>query len=474
MRCTATILVALLLGTLCARAEDEGAVQPQLRLEDLERMALATNPTIAQTAAAIRAVQGQWIQAGAKPNPVVGYVGGELSIFRDKWKVQTAHVFFIEQQILRGHKLRRAQQVLEYDQAVAEADAEAQRHRVLTAVRVLYYDTLAAERLVEVRLDLARLAHEAVEFSEQLVKIGEADPPDVLQAEIEAQRAEIDAKGAEQRRRRTRQVFAAVVGDPSVEHAALEGDIEVASLPTLEPAKTIFAAFVGEPSVERAILEGNIEGGLPTLKPAENTIARFVRESPELKAAQARILGAQAAIEQARSDSKGDITVRAGFGYNFERAHGNGGWIGEFEIGMPISLFDKKHGAIAAAQEQARIAELEAKWLERSLHARFAAAFQRYVTARDRADAIRVAIVPRAEKAYRFYLNRFHEITAASYPQMLAAQRTLFQARAQHVEALAEAWHESTLIQGFLLSGELIGLEAMPAVEALPTTLGMN
>ncbi len=474
MRCTATMIVALLLGTLCARAADEGAAQPPLRLEDLERIALATNPTIAQTAAAIRAVQGQWIQAGAKPNPVVGYSGGELTIYRDKWRVQTSHMFFIEQQIVRGHKLRRAQQVLEHAQAAAEADAEAQRQRVLTAVRILYYDTLAAERLVEVRRDLARLAHEAVEFSEQLVSIGQADPPDVWQAEIEAQRADIDAQGAEQRRRRTRQVFAAVVGEPSVERAALEGNIEVAGLPTLELAKTMFAAFVGEPSVERAALGGNIEAGLPTLGPAETTIARFVRDSPEVKAAQARILGAQAAIEQVRADRAGDIIVRGSFGYNWERAHGNGGWVGELEIGMPISLFDKKHGAIAAAQEQARIAELEASWLERSLRARFASAFQRYVTARDRAEALRVAIVPRAEKAYRFYLDRFHEISGASYPQMLAAQRTLFQARAQRVESLAEAWHEATLIQGFLLSGELAGLEAMPAVEAQATTLGMN
>ena len=464
------MLVALLLGTLCARAADEGAAQPPLRLEDLERIALATNPTIAQTAAAIRAVQGQWIQAGAYPNPVVGYTGGELTIYRDKWDVQTSHIFFIEQRIVRGHKLKRAQQVLEHAQAAAEADAEAQRQRVLTAVRILYYDVLAAERLVEVRRDLARLAHEAVEFSEQLLNIGQADPPDVLQAEIEAQRADIDAQGAEHRRRRARQVFAAVVGEPSVERAALEGNIE-AGLPTLEPAETIFAAFVGEPSVERAALEGNIEAGLPTLEPAE-TFARFVRDSPEVKAAQARILGAQAAIEQVRADRAGDITVRAGFGYNYERAHGNGGWIGEVEIGMPLRLFDKKHGAIAAAQEQARIAELEAKWLERSMRARFASALQRYVTARDRAEALRVAIVPRAEKAYRFYLDRFHEISAASYPQMLAAQRTLFQARAQRVESLAEAWHHATLIQGFLLSGELAGLEAMPAVEAPATTLG--
>jgi outer membrane protein TolC len=46
---------------------------------------------------------------------------------------------------------------------------------------------------------------------------------------------------------------------------------------------------------------------------------------------------------------------------------------------------------------------------------------------------------------------------AAAYPQVLIAQRTLFQARAELLMALGEAWHEAALIDGFLLTG---GLEA--------------
>ncbi|HEX5082884.1 MAG TPA: TolC family protein, partial [Blastocatellia bacterium] len=50
-----------------------------LGLEDLERMALQNNPTVAQAEAAVRAAEGRRVQAGLMPNPIVGYAGEELS-----------------------------------------------------------------------------------------------------------------------------------------------------------------------------------------------------------------------------------------------------------------------------------------------------------------------------------------------------------------------------------------------------------
>jgi cobalt-zinc-cadmium efflux system outer membrane protein len=414
---------ALLLIPPSARAaEQEAAPRQPLRLEDLERLAVANNPTIAQAAAAVRAAEGRKRQAGLLPNPVLGYEGSELTIYKDKFKLQTEHIFFLEQRLVTGRKLKRRRQVFEHAHAEAQADAQAQRQRVINAVRILYYDVLGAERLVEVRRDLARLTGEAVAISEELFNIGQADQPDLLQAEIEAQRAELDLRRAENERRSVRQVLGVVVGDASV-----------AQVP----------------------LEGNIEAGLPLLEP-EQTAARLIRESPQMKAAQSRILRARASIERERAHRIGDVIVRGGLGFNFDRAHGTGGWVGEASIAFPLPLFDRNQGAIASARAEADEAELDAKRLELALRARLASAFERYASARDRAESYRTAIIPRAEKAYRLYLERFREM-AAAYPQVLIAQRTLFQARAELLMALGEAWHEAALIDGFLLTG---GFEA--------------
>lgn len=45
-----------------------------LRLEDLERMALQNNPTLAQAAAFTLSAEGRKLQAGLYPNPKVGYL----------------------------------------------------------------------------------------------------------------------------------------------------------------------------------------------------------------------------------------------------------------------------------------------------------------------------------------------------------------------------------------------------------------
>jgi cobalt-zinc-cadmium efflux system outer membrane protein len=404
-----------------ARAQEAGSSpSPRLRLEDLERMALAANPTIAQAAAAVKAAEGRRRQEGLFPNPVIGYKGEELTTDRFRFTRQTKHVWFIEQSLITGRRLKRSRQVYEHAKAEAEAEAQEQRQRVLTAVRGLYYDALVAHRLVGVRQELARLAREAVGISGELYNIGQADQPDVLQAEIEAQRAEIDGLVAKNEELRVWQVLGAVVGDPSLQPQPLEGDIEV---------------------------------GLPILDEA-SLVQHLITESPEVKAAQARRRRAEAEVARTRAERFPDLMLEGGISYNYDRSHGLGGWAGLFGLKFALPLFDRRQGALASARADVEIATQEARRLELSLRARLASALRRYGNARERAERYQKSVLPNAEKAYALYLGRFREM-AAAYPQVLIAQRTLAQVKAEYLAALGEAWHEATLLQGFLLSGGL-------------------
>ncbi|MEX2139092.1 MAG: hypothetical protein WD894_07520 [Pirellulales bacterium] len=49
-----------------------------LTLADLERIALANNPTLTQLFARVQAARGAWLQAGLYPNPKVAYQGSEI------------------------------------------------------------------------------------------------------------------------------------------------------------------------------------------------------------------------------------------------------------------------------------------------------------------------------------------------------------------------------------------------------------
>src|SRR5687768_14856603 len=163
---------------------------PVMKLEDFEAMALQRNPTLAQADAAIRAAEGRRRQAGLFPNPVAGYF---LEEFAFRAPGETAEQgAFIEQTIPLGGKLSKAQRVFALERDQAMILAEAQRLRVTNSIRVLYYETLGAQRLVELRDDLSQLAREAVEITKELSNVGQADRPDQLEIEIEWERAEID------------------------------------------------------------------------------------------------------------------------------------------------------------------------------------------------------------------------------------------------------------------------------------------
>jgi cobalt-zinc-cadmium efflux system outer membrane protein len=82
------------------------------------------------------------------------------------------------------------------------------------------------------------------------------------------------------------------------------------------------------------------------------------------------------------------------------------------------------------------------------------------------ADRYKTRTLPNAERAYKLYLQRYNE-GAAAYPQVLIAQRTLFQLRANYITALEGVWTNAVTLQGLLLTDGL-DLPATPGEVGLP------
>jgi cobalt-zinc-cadmium efflux system outer membrane protein len=69
-------------------------------------------------------------------------------------------------------------------------------------------------------------------------------------------------------------------------------------------------------------------------------------------------------------------------------------------------------------------------------------------------ERYRTQVVPRAREAYQTYLAGFRQM-AASYPQVLIAQRTLFQVEVEYARALVQLRERAVALRGFLLEGGL-------------------
>ena len=405
---------------------------PPITLSELEQLALQNNPTANAAAAGIDAARGRARQAGAWPNPVLGYSGEEIKT--GDLDTRGEHGFFMEQTIPLGGKLGLSRNVVQKTIDRAEAVRDLQRLRILSSVRQTFYSVLLTERRIEVQERLAALASEAVGVTAQLFNVGAADRPDYLEIEIESRRLQL------QLNRSKNDLFA---------------------------SRHELAALTGVRDVAARALAGSIDAAIPELE-RDQVIRTLLEQSPEVRGARAELERTRAVSARAKRETYPDLFLRGGTAYNRERGEDTGrpiGWEGTLEAGISVPLFNRNTGGIAAARSDETRAQAEVTRLELALQSRGVSQFANYLSALRAAEAYRSDILPRAEEAYRLYLSRYREM-AAAYPQVLVAQRTLFEMSNEYLGNLNEAWRAALTLQGFL-AGD--GLDAPSASEAAET-----
>jgi cobalt-zinc-cadmium efflux system outer membrane protein len=401
--------------------QEQASTPTGLTLGELERMALSNNPTLAQAAAEIRAATGRKLQSGLYPNPTVGYQGEQI---RGGSQGGGEQGFFVSQDIVLGGKLGLNRRVLEQETKQAEAEAEEQRLRVFNGVRMFYYQALAAQEMVDLRHKLSKLAEDAVQTSHQLGNVGQADQPDVLQAEVEGEQAELAVVAAEQNQVRAWRALAATVGKPQMPLTHLAGSLE--DLPEDSPDQWL-----------QAILQ----------------------ESPAVKIAALGVVKAEALLARAKREPIPDLQLRGGLQQNRELDATTNrpiGLQGFAEVGVQIPIFNRNQGNVQASRAGVERAQREVQRVQLVLRERAATLLQNYVTSRSTVERYRNRMIPRARKAYELYLKSYGGM-AAAYPQVLISQRTLFQLQTDYIAALENLWGNSIALKGFLLTD---GLEA--------------
>ena len=393
-----------------------------MRLEDFEKIARESNPTLREAEAEIRAANARQQQAGLYPNPTIGYTGDEIrggSVGGGK------QGFFVEQTIVTGGKLGLSRTVFAHEAKLATIEAEEQRIRVESAVKMAFLRVLAAQELLDARRDLTNIAQDNAETQRRLQNTGQADESEVLEAEIEAQRMRMASRMQEN---------------------------------TLREEWRSLAAVIGKPDLPLATVAGNLERGWPDLN-EEQTVEAIANTSPAVRIAETNSTRAQAVLARARRQPWPDLQVRAGMEYNNELLGSvpfAKGWEGIAEVGVQLPIFNRNQGEVASARAEIERAGQETERVKLTLRDRAASAVDQYASARLMATEYREAILPRAKKAYEIRLQNYGQMLA-SYPRVLEAQRKLFELHAEYVMALEAVWTNGIALEGFLLTD---GLEA--------------
>jgi cobalt-zinc-cadmium efflux system outer membrane protein len=383
-------------------------------LADLEAIALERNPTLVQAGAQVRLSRGAARQAGLWPNPEIGYVADQIGA---EGTAGEFHGGYVQQQIITGGKLQLSRAKYAQQASQAQIQVSAQRYRILYGVRAAYYEALVRERRLELRRQLTANAENGVRTVEELVNVGQANRTDLLQAQIQYQRAKANLQVAERRYQAAWESLTAVIGLPGAAPSPLEGSLE----------------REGDEVLDR-----------------EATLAYLLNCSPEIRFARAEVERDRIALERERVEPIPNINLRAESGYNFESNDDVYG----VQIGLRVPVFDRNQGTIVQARAELTRAQAEVARRELELRRRFAQAFADYEAANITVKTYREVSLPQAEELYRLYRESFDQKRAA-WPQVLDAERDYYEMLEDYLDNLVDARQAEARLTTFLLDGPL-------------------
>lgn len=390
-----------------------------MSVEDFLALSAKGNPTLDQARSAVRRSEGLARQAGLNPNPTAGYSGDQVRGGAYGGGEQGA---FAEQKIVLGGKLGLRRDIYRQQATADRIGVEEQSCRVRGSVESAFYRTLAAQALVVVRQRLLRLTLDAGQTAHQLANVGQADAPDILQAEVESERASVDFLRAQ------REFLA---------------DFQV------------LAAAAGEAGLPPAPLQGNLEAPPPF--DAEKQVTEIAQQSPEIERARQQVAVAQARLKDAQREAFPDLTLRGGEWWSGELTGSSNraaGPMSFLEAGVNLPLWNRNQGNVQAARAELERARQEVLRVQLALQQRTEPLAQEYLAARFESERYRTELLPRARRAYELYLMKYQQM-AASYPQVLLSQRTLFDLQIDYIRSLADLWSNAVALQNYGLTDGL-------------------
>jgi cobalt-zinc-cadmium efflux system outer membrane protein len=396
------------------------AARTPLKLEYFLDLADRNNPTLRQAAAIVRRSEAQASQASLYPNPTAGYEGDQIRGGSYGGGEQGG---FVAQTIVLGGKLGLRRNIYEQQKQSDTIAAEAQLLRVRSDVTRMFYDTLSAQQTVMVRGRLVGLANDAAQTAHQLANVGQADAPDVLQAEVEAEQAGIDYLVAQR-------VF-------------------------IKKFKGL-VALAGNPSAEITLLEAALDAP-PEIDPTQ-AVETIVQQSPTVRQAQQQVAIAEARVKDAKRELVPDLQLRAGEQQNLEAlASVPGQKTGAQSFaraGIELPLWNRNQGNVRAGEAELEQARQEVTRTQLAVRQRAEGLLQNYLSAKLEAERYRTSLLPRARRAYQLYLEKYQQM-AQAYPQVIVSQRTLFELEVRYIDSLDRTWQNAIGLKNFTLQGGL-------------------
>lgn len=374
----------------------ENLSSKELSLSDALSFAIKANPDIAVAIREREAIAGTKVQAATRPNPFVS-----TSIQDTRSATRQIYLQLNQEMELGG---KRAARMDAADAFYNKADAElaAKQAEIHANVVAAFYEVLVAQERLNLAKTSVEIAELALDAASKRVKAGKSSPVEQTKSSVASSSAKIELVQAATQLANSRKRLSALWGDNAPDFERAMG--EVTSIPDVSSINDLQDLIDISPSVRLAKLEINAREALTKIE---------------------------------RSKAVPNITFSAGV-VNNQEVGLNQALLG---LSIPIPVFDRNQGNLQEAVSRKFKAEDELVALKNRIQTNLVTQYERLSAARQATLALQTEILPNAQSAFDA-ANRGFSLGKFNFLDVLDAQRTLYQAKSQYINALLDA-HQS-------------------------------
>jgi cobalt-zinc-cadmium efflux system outer membrane protein len=370
-----------------------------ISLRDALALALTNNPELSAYSWEIRAAEARKLQASLLPNPEVELEFEEVGRTGKRSGFDGAEATLVLSQLVElGGKRDKRMQVATLAKRATEWDYEVKRLDVLTRVKKAFVNVLARQKHLELVEELARLSETVLNTVSQRVEAGKDTPLEKTKAEVVYAVAQIELKKAYK---------------------------------NLDSARISLAStWAGKTAVfERAV--GEYEKISPI--PPPHKLAHLLDQNPDITRWGDEIAKHQAALQLEEAKAISDPSVFGGV----QRFNEDDDTAMVFGFSMPLPIFDRNQAGVREARYRLAKAREEQQAEAIRVNAVMMEAYARLFNAFTEVEGLKNEILPRAGQVFEAATESYRE-GKLNYLNVLDAQRTLFEAKGQYIEALAD------------------------------------
>jgi len=395
--------------TESAAAEQISAVNKlksleEIRVEDAIRIAIRNHPKLRAAGYRVDAASGRVVQSGLYPNPSLNLSGESVGASAGNGGETS---FVIEQEVVLGGKLKRAQDVANSDRLSEQVAFEALEFALAMDVSRAYYRVQVAHERFEWNQELVALSSRLLDSVQARVEAGSATETDQLRAEVVYEQAQLGLDASRLQVETTKQSLASAVGvDAGFDMPMSTSIDQFPELPTYEMLVSSTLEANSRMSLARIAIERAMQAH--KLAQAESKPGLFASIGPRY------------------SDIDHETTVDLG-------------------LSLVIPLFDRNQGEIDATLFERLTASAELRNVQLELLAEVSAAWGSYQSALKASNRYRDQLLPKAERTLDL-TRQAYQSGKVDFLRLLDAQQVIIESRLAYLDTLEQLHSSAALL----------------------------